>query len=880
MKNSFLKIFLIAIISLNFFQNSFSNEFNFDVTEIQIYENGNLIKGINGGTVTSNDNIVITADNFEYNKSTLLLKANGNVKLIDTNQNITIEANEVFYEKDKEKIYTKGKSKASNSSNILIFADEYFKYNKLTTLLEAKKNVIIYDREKGVTIKTNDFFYLQDKEKFFTKNETEVIIGKTYTIDTKDLIFLRNQNLLSSKKKTFLNDFKLNNVYKLVDFEYSIDKEILKGKKIEITTKNKKKNSDKYFFETGFFNLKENKFLAKDVNVKLHKTLFGESENDPRINAVSGFGDELNTYFEKGVFTSCKKTDKCPPWKISSNKIRHDKAKQQIIYKDAWLEIYDFPVVYFPKFFHPDPTVKRQSGFLKPDLGSSKTLKDSIYMPYFYVISDSSDITIKPRLFSDSKVVLQNEYRHKTKNSITIADFSITKGHSSSAADPNATRSHFFSNTKVDLDLESFIKSDLQINYQKASNDNYLKVFDFLKSPLLLDNNDVLESVIRLDLDHKDYDFTSSFEMYETLSGFNSDRYQYVLPSYNLSKNFNLESLNGSFNFNSYGDNTLSNTNITTSTLSNDLNYTAYDNFFDNGIKTNFEVLFKNINSVGKNSPLYKESPQSEIITAYTYNTSIPLIKNTQKSINTLIPKISLRLSPHDMKNNSALDRKIDVNSIFNSNRLSMGDSFEGGESITLGLNFKKEKVNIKNKISEIEEYLDFKLAKVLRLNDEENIPTTSTLNKKNSNIFGQLKLKATKNISLDYKFSLTDDLNKFEYNSIVTELNFNNFTTQFNFLEERGVIGQANVIENTTKLNFNKENSISFNTRRNRNLDLTEYYDLIYEYKNDCLIAGVQYKKNYYSDADIKPVEELFFSITIVPLTTFSPSKMVLNKN
>ena len=68
-----------------------------------------------------------------------------------------------------------------------------------------------------------------------------------------------------------------------------------------------------------------------------------------------------------------------------------------------------------------------------------------------------------------------------------------------------------------------------------------------------------------------------------------------------------------------------------------------------------------------------------------------------------------------------------------------------------------------------------------------------------------------------------------------------------------------------------------SFKTRRNRNLNLTEYYDLVYEYKNDCLIAGIKYKKNYYSDSDIKPVEELFFSITIIPLGTFSPDKMAL---
>ena len=45
--------------------------------------------------------------------------------------------------------------------------------------------------------------------------------------------------------------------------------------------------------------------------------------------------------------------------KITSDEIHHDKIKKQINYKNAWLEIYDFPVVYFPKFFHPDPSVKR-----------------------------------------------------------------------------------------------------------------------------------------------------------------------------------------------------------------------------------------------------------------------------------------------------------------------------------------------------------------------------------------------------------------------------------------------------------------------------------------------------------------------------------------
>ena len=813
MKSKFATFFLVLVFTLCNLSQVLGEEFIFEISDLEITENGNIYKGNNRGTIRTDSQLKLISDNFEYLKKINRLEANGNVQLFDLNNNITINAQQIFYLKNEEKIFTVGK--------------------------------------------------------------TLIKISNKYDIEGFDLTLFKNKMILSSKKIAIITDSESNS-YKLEEFQYSIDKEILKGKNITVITNDKKNKSDEFFFKTGFFDLKKNKFLGKDIVAKFHKDLFGDNENDPRISAVSGYGDKINTYFKKGVFTSCKKTDKCPPWKITSDEIHHDKIKKQIAYKNAWLEIYDFPVAYFPKFFHPDPSVKRQSGLLKPELGSSNNLGSSIYIPYFLAISEDKDLTIKPRLFGDNKFLLQNEYRQKTKNSFTIADFSIVNGHDSSAQDKGGTRSHFFTNTLVDLSLNSFKKSMLQINYQKVSNDNYLKLFD-LQSPLLLADNSGLESKIQFDLEHENYDLTTSFEMYETLSGSNSDRFEYMLPTYNFSKNFNLKNIEGAFNYNSYGNNTLRDTNVFTSILSNDLNYSALGKFFDNGIKTNFEIALKNINTVGKNNSIYKNSPQSELMSAYTYNASLPLIKKNSTTFNTLEPKLSLKFSPHQMKNNSNESRRIDVTNIFSSNRLSLSDSFESGESITLGLNFKKEKVNTDNKIDKIEEYIDFKLASVFRLDEEKNIPTNSTLNKKKSNIFGQFNFKPTKNVSLGYNFSITDDLNTFEYNSLIASMKFENFVTQFDYLEERGTVGSANIIQNTTKYNFDDQNFISFNTRRNRKLDLTEYYDLIYEYKNDCLVAGIKYKKNYYNDADIKPVNELFFSITIVPLGTFSPDKMAL---
>ena len=407
-----------------------------------------------------------------------------------------------------------------------------------------------------------------------------------------------------------------------------------------------------------------------------------------------------------------------------------------------------------------------------------------------------------------------------------------------------------------------------------------------MKSPLTTDkDNGTLDTTIDLDLEHENYDLISSIGMFETLNGgSNSDRYYYTLPSYTFNKIFDLESFGGTFNFSSDGNNSLNQTNIVTTTVNNDLTFSTYDSYFHNGVKKNFEFLFRNINSLGKNSPDYKSSPQSELISIFNYNISLPLIKNTKNFINRLTPKLSFKVTPHDMKNKSTVGREVNADTVFALDRLGLGNTLETGESLTLGVEFNKERADSdtldQEEFDEIKDYFDLKLASVFRLNDEEKIPISSTLNKKKSNVFGQINFNPNQVVSLKYDFSLTNDLGRFENNTLELELKYNNFTTTFNYLENAGLYGDANFIQNTTKYNFNEYNSISFATRRNREIDLTEYYDLIYEYKNDCLIADIKYRKDYYKSADIIPKEELFFSITIVPFYTYSPDKMILNKD
>ena len=111
-------------------------------------------------------------------------------------------------------------------------------------------------------------------------------------------------------------------------------------------------------------------------------------------------------------------------------------------------------------------------------------------------------------------------------------------------------------------------------------------------------------------------------------------------------------------------------------------------------------------------------------------------------------------------------------------------------------------------------------------------------------------------------------------YSKIDGEIRINNFVTSFEFLEENNDIGTDSYITNDIRYDLDKQNSILFNTRRNRKTDLTEFYNLIYEYKNDCLVAAIEYNKDYYQDRDLKPSEEIFFKITITPFASIdSPS-------
>jgi LPS-assembly protein len=137
--------------------------------------------------------------------------------------------------------------------------------------------------------------------------------------------------------------------------------------------------------------------------------------DDTRIAAERGVRKEGNvTEFEKAKFTPCRNDPGMPPlWCVGAARIIHDQAAGTITYQDAQFQLLGVPIFFLPYFQHPDPSVKRQSGFLTPSYSQSTTLGFSVEVPYYFALAPNYDFTFRPKIFTERGVLWQGDWRHR-----------------------------------------------------------------------------------------------------------------------------------------------------------------------------------------------------------------------------------------------------------------------------------------------------------------------------------------------------------------------------------------------------------------------------------------------------------------------------------
>jgi len=194
------------------------------------------------------------------------------------------------------------------------------------------------------------------------------------------------------------------------------------------------------------------RFTQPDGNVVFAKTLtvtgdFKEgfirsasllTPENARVVATSAERVEGNVVvFNRAVYTACEAREdtgeRDPIWQIKAVRVVHNQEEKTIEYRNATFEFLGMPIAFFPYFFHPDPTVKRKSGFLVPSANFSSELGYSASLPYFWAIAPNKDLTVTPTVFTKQGLLLEGEYRHRLDNgTYTIRGAGIFQ------SDPNA----------------------------------------------------------------------------------------------------------------------------------------------------------------------------------------------------------------------------------------------------------------------------------------------------------------------------------------------------------------------------------------------------------------------------------------------------------
>src|SRR5665213_531265 len=196
--------------------------------------------------------------------------------------------------------------------------------------------------------------------------------------------------------------------------------------------------------------------------------------------------DGNRTELRRGVYSPCElcKDDptKPPVWQIKAEEIVHDREAQTVEYHDAIMEFDGWPIFYTPYFSHPDPSVKRASGFLPPTVGTGSSLGYHATTPYFWVIDKDKDITFRPLLTTSAGVVLDQEYRQAFGFGKLDLDGSVGYGGRPYSGNPDnptpgarTVRGHFFGTGLFDVNPD--VRAGF--NVQRASDQTYLLRYHF-----------------------------------------------------------------------------------------------------------------------------------------------------------------------------------------------------------------------------------------------------------------------------------------------------------------------------------------------------------------------------------------------------------------
>ncbi len=735
--------------------------------------------------------------------------------------------------------------------------------DKKKQLTIFKNNVSAKDSKNNI-LKTDLAEYKKDTQFLRSRGKTTIQTSEGFLIQGEDIIFDNKNKFIESNSPAIITDLEKNNIF-LEKFRYATDKKFFKSTG-NIKVIDSRENS--YNFSQIYIDEKKREIIGTDIKAFLNQRSFKiHEDNKPRIFANTVKINDNSSEFTKSVFTLCnyRKNDKCPPWSLQASQMKHDSERKTIYYDNALIKFYDIPIFYTPRLSHPDPSVDRISGFLPPTFSDSKNLGPGLKIPYYWTYGNDKDFTLTNQLFTSEHPLFLGEYRQAFKNSNLIFDFGYTEGYKKETKNKTkGNKSHFFTKFVKNFKGKNNSDNNFEISLQDVSNDKYLKLYK-IESNLVNYEQDTLENSFNFTHENEDLFLGFQASAYESLKEDYNDKYEYILPDIVFDKNL--------FSNNKYGSADLTSnlkihnydTNKFTKFLVNDIDW-KFKNFnLKSGFNGSLLGKFKNVNYESKNVSEFKDTPTNEMFGALGYLGEIDLYKKTENNSNHfLTPKILFRYAPgHMRKENDG--PKLNHLNIFSLDRLSTYNNFESGASATIGFDYQ---------ISDNSKEFDLTLGQVINSEENKDMPSSSSLDEKLSDLVGHSNFKFNDKFSLNYDFALDQNYKDLNYNEVGSSLDLNPIKFDFSYLQEKKHIGDQEYFKSKIGISKSKNGLFAAEFKRNLVTNSAEYYNLSYEYINDCLRAGIVYRREFYNDSELEQENSLMFKITLTPFGNInSPS-------
>ena len=731
-----------------------------------------------------------------------------------------IQGKKITYEDDKNLIIASGNAYAKDQLGKEIYSDKITYNKKEFTILTSEQS--IYLDGKGNKLEANEFFY---------------------DLKLKKIVASGNVNYFNNAGDHFKFSF----------FEYYEDLQKGSGEKFL------GQMADKSSLEGA----------SAEIDGKKGTLIINQDKSGKKRNAYTSCESD------KGLSASI--LEKCPDWSVTSSKTTHDKNKKMLYHKNVLVNIRNVPVFYTPYFSHPDPSVKRKSGFLPPSIKNFTNLGKSFKMPYFLEIGDSKDFTFTPVYYTEENPVFLGEYRQKNKNSELYVDTSYSKGYKklnkksddgSSIERTAGSRNHFFFNFLGSYDDLLFASNDLEMNIQKISQKNYLKVHQIntlnIKQDISALQNDI---ILRSYEDSKQ--LTLEAYVYENLNEeSHNEKYQYTLPSItfnNFFRKFNQSvNLSNDFSAKNLGENINQSQQINKIATSSDLKKTR----LIQGMGSTFKTSIKNINTYNDNVESAKENLNNDVYLTLAVENSYPLVKYNDKTEQSISPIIFSKYTTGSMENAADQNKILSYQDLFSMDRTNSATNIETGASVGYGAEYNINKKNLKNEV-----YLDagFSMGQILKKSRLKEMPKNSSLQEKRSDYVGNSSFKVSSEkfnnsqFDINYNYILNKNFNAFLKNEINTSLGNDNNNLSINYYEENK-IGKNHYVETKYQREFKDNLSFAMGLRKNLEEDFTERNFIETNYESDCLKIGLTLSKIFYQDEELKPSNNLTFSIVLKP--------------